>query len=65
MKAIKVGMRVNVTGSGFDGSETSERATIMPWLKTSGPRSELPGYHRVKFAAGGSMLVHESRMVAP
>ena len=63
-QAIKVGMQVSVIGSSFDGAETKESAIVARWPKVSGNRADLPGYHHVRFVSGGSLLVHESRMVA-
>jgi hypothetical protein len=37
-----------------------EQATIARWTKKSGPREAMPGWHIVKFADGGKLLVHES-----
>lgn len=56
---MKHGTRIEVRGLGMDWSETWERATIFTRApKAWGP---VPGkcWHRVKFADGGILCVHE------
>lgn len=55
---MKAGTRI-VTKS--VGGGPSESGVVMRWhTPTNGPRSDAPGYHKVRFA-GGVVLVHESR----
>jgi hypothetical protein len=61
---MKQNTRVNVLGFDFAGNQTAEPATVLRWHKQSGPREALPGYHRVRFADGGVLLVHENRLAA-
>lgn len=61
---IQSGTRIELHGTpaigGFPGV-APEQATIARWTKVSGPRDALPGYHAVKFADGGKLLIHENR----
>ncbi len=60
---IKSGTRIEVSGTGLDWQPTWEAARIMRWSeKLSGPRANVPGFHKVKFDADGAiLLVHETR----
>lgn len=60
---MKEGKSIEVRGWTMSGEETWERAKIMRWNKSNGPRDSLTaGWHPVRFADGGSMMIHESRM---
>jgi hypothetical protein len=65
-QTIKAGTRIELNGTpamgGFPGV-SPETAVIGQWRKSvSGPRDgRMAGYHVVKFADGGKLLVHETR----
>jgi hypothetical protein len=59
---LRPGTRIEICGMdafpGFPGV-APEQAVIVRWTKRQGPRERVPGYHHVKFADGGFLLVHE------
>jgi hypothetical protein len=57
---IKPNTSVKIMGFDISGQETWELATICRWTAVNGARME--GWHVVKFADGGKLIVHENRL---
>lgn len=58
MKTLKFGTRIEVQGYDMAGNPTWEPATIRRVMAYMRPVPE--GYHPVRFADGGGLMVHES-----
>ena len=54
----KIGMSIHVTGFDSQGNQTLEPGTIVAHVNS------LAGYWLVRFATGGELCVHKSRMRA-
>jgi hypothetical protein len=61
---LKTGTKIVLRGSPAIGAFPAvvpETARIARWTTRQGSRESVPGYHRVRFADGSSLLIHESR----
>ena len=58
--ALRAGTRIEFRVTQLNGTHVWEAATIAPWRKYMGRPDQLPaGYHPVKFAHGGILMVHQ------
>ena len=62
---IPAGTRVRILGFTMQGErDWSETGHVLRWHKESGPRENVPGYHRIRFDADKAiLLVHRERLM--